>query len=52
MKVGELVRHMRSESGMLGVVVKEGNNELLVAWNDGRTSWCVYSIVEALNESR
>ena len=50
MKVGELVRHRRSESGMLGVVVREGNSKLLVAWNDGRISWCVYSMVEEVNE--
>ena len=52
MNVGDLVRHKRSESGMLGVVVKEGINESLVAWNDGRTSWCIHSIMEAVNESR
>ena len=52
MQVGDLVRHRRSESGMLGVVVREGDSKLFVAWNDGRTSWCVYSMVEAVNESR
>ena len=52
MKVGELVRHRRSESGMLGIMIKEGDNKLLVAWSDGRISWCVHSIVEAVNESR
>ena len=52
MKVGDLVRHRRSESGMLGVVVREGDSKLLVAWNDGRISWCVYSVVEAINEGR
>ena len=51
MKVGDLVRHRRSESGMLGVVVKEGDSKLLVAWSDGRTSWTVLSMVEAINES-
>ena len=50
MQVGELVRHRRSESGMLGVVLKEGHNKLFVAWNDGRISWCVYSMVEVANE--
>ena len=50
MQGGELVRHRRSESGMLGVVVREGHSKLLVAWNDGRISWCVYSMVEAVNE--
>ena len=50
MKVGELVRHRRSESGMLGVVVREGDSKLFVAWSDGRISWCVRSMVEAVNE--
>ena len=52
MKVGDLVRHRRSESGMLGIVLKEGHNKLFVAWGDGRISWCVRSMVEVANESR
>jgi hypothetical protein len=51
MQVGELVRHRHSESGMLGVVVKSGYNKLLVAWSDGRTSWCIRSVVGVVNES-
>ena len=50
MKIGDLVRHRRSESGMLGVVVREGDSKLFVAWSDGRISWCVLSMVEAVNE--
>ena len=50
MKAGDLVRHKHSESGMLGVVVRKGHNKLLVAWSDGRTRWCVHSVVEAVNE--
>ena len=50
MKVGELVRHRRSESGMLGVVLRKGDSKLFVAWNDGRISWCIHSMVEAVNE--
>ena len=50
MKAGDLVRHRLSESGLLGVIVKVGGSKLLVAWNGGRTSWCVLSMVEALNE--
>ena len=49
MQVGELVRHRRSESGMLGVVVREGDSKLFVAWSDGRISWCIRSMVEAVN---
>ena len=52
MKVGELVRHRRSESGMLGVVLRKGDSKLFVAWNDGRISWCIHSMVEAVNEGR
>ena len=52
MKIGDLVRHRRSESGMLGVVVREGDSKLFVAWSDGRISWCIRSMVEAVNESR
>ena len=52
MKIGDLVRHRRSESGMLGIVVKEGDSKLFVPWSDGRISWCVRSMVEAVNEGR
>ncbi len=52
MKVGDLVSHRHSESGMLGVLLKNGDSKLLVAWNDGRIRWCVRSVVEAVNESR
>lgn len=51
MKVGDLVRHRRSESGMIGVVVRGGDSKLFVAWNDGRISWCVRSVLEVVNES-
>ena len=50
MKVGDLVRLRRSESGMLGVVLRKGDSKLFVAWNDGRISWCIHSMVEAVNE--
>ena len=52
MKAGDLVRHRRSESGMLGVVLRKGDSKLFVAWNDGRISWCIHSMVEAVNEGR
>ena len=52
MKIGDLVRHRRSESGMLGIVLKEGDSKLFVAWNDGRISWCIRSMVEVANEGR
>ena len=53
MKVGDLIRHRRSESGMLGVAIKKGaSDKWLVSWNDGRISWCIRSLVETVNESR
>ena len=50
MKIGDLVRYRQSESGMIGIVLKEGHNKLFVAWNDGRISWCIHSMVEVVNE--
>jgi len=53
MKVGNLVRHRLSESGMLGIVVKKGaSDKWLISWNDGRISWAVRSLFEAVDESR
>ena len=53
MKVGDLVRHRLSESGMLGVVIKKGaSDKWLVSWSDGRNSWTVRSLFEAVDESR
>ena len=50
LKVGNLVRHRLSESGMLGVVVKKGaGDKWLVSWNDGRNSWTVRTLVEAVD---
>ncbi len=51
MNVGSLVRHRFSESGMLGLVIKEGAGEKwLISWNDGRNSWTVRSLFEVVNE--
>ncbi len=51
MIAGNLVRHRFSESGMLGIVVKKGVGEKwLISWNDGRISWTVRSLFEAVNE--
>ena len=53
MQVGDLVRHRRSESGMLGIVVKKGiDDKWLISWNDGRNSWTVRSLFEVVDESR
>ena len=53
MQVGDLVRHRISESGMLGVVIRKGaSDKWLVSWNDGRISWTVRSLFEAVDEGR
>ena len=52
MKVGELVRHRRSESGMLGIVAKRGYGKCFIAWLDGWSSWCIFSMLEVVNEGR
>ena len=50
MQAGDLVRHRRSESGMLGVIAKRGYDKCFVAWLSGRSSWCVFSILEVVND--
>lgn len=51
MKVGSLVRHRFSESGMLGIVIKKGvSDKWYISWNDGRNSWTVRSLFEAVDE--
>jgi hypothetical protein len=53
MKAGDLVRHRRSESGMLGLVIKKGvGDKWFISWNDGRNSWTVRSLFEVVNEGR
>ena len=41
MKVGDLVKNLSSESGMLGIVVSfDRILKPVVRWMDGRLSWC------------
>jgi hypothetical protein len=52
MKVGNLVRHRFSESGMLGIVIKKGvGDKWFISWGDGRVSWTVRTLFEAVDES-
>jgi len=61
-KVGDLVRNLNSESGLLGIVVDwtdtkwpdntQNKNHPVVAWLDGRTTWIMANRVEIINESR
>ncbi len=50
MQIGDLVRHRHSESGRLGIMVKRGYGKCFIAWFDGYSSWCVFSMVEVVNE--
>ena len=59
MQVGDLVRNLNSESGLMGIIVGwENINRVsntiapMVAWQDGRVSWIVAHRVEAISASR
>ena len=62
MQVGDLVRNLNSESGLLGIVVDwtdtkwpdntQNVNHPVVHWNDGRTSWIMADRLEVINEDR
>lgn len=51
MKVGDLVRHKLSESGMTGIIVKIEGIEWkipIVLWSDGRCDECVTTLFEVI----
>ena len=53
MKVGSLVRHRLSESGILGIIIKERvGDKWLISWVNGRVSWTVRTLFEAVDEGR
>ena len=55
MKIGDLVKNLNSESGMLGIIVglhHASLNGITVAWNDGRVSPILKRLVKVMNESR
>ena len=62
MQVGDLVRNLNSESGLLGIVVDwtdtkwpdntQDVNHPVILWSAGRTTWIMAHFVEVLNESR
>ena len=56
MKIGDLVKNLNSESGMLGIILRTSHarlpNGITVAWNDGRTSAVLKRMVKVINESR
>jgi len=51
-KVGDLVRSLKSEGGMLGIIVgwHRHNREArpIVRWNDGRISWVMPHLVKVM----
>ncbi len=52
MKVGDLVRNLSSESGLLGVIVNfRARHVPVVCWQDGRTGWIVRSKIKIIKES-
>ena len=52
MKVGDLVRSLKSESGMLGIIVgwhrATPSPCPIVRWNDGRTSWVMLHLIKVI----
>ena len=56
MRVGDLVRNLNSECGLLGIVVGWENIDRslgtivpMVRWNDGRTSWVMPHLVTVIS---
>ena len=57
MKVGDLVRNLNSEGGLLGIIVGwqlnyYGLSDPVVFWKDGRKSWIRVDRVEVVCEGR
>lgn len=62
MQVGDLVKNLNSESGLVGVVVDwtdnkwpdntQNSNHPVVLWSDGRISWIMERLVEVVSASR
>lgn len=59
MQVGDLIKNLNSESGLMGIIVgwetinRASNNIApMVAWQDGRVSWIMMHRVAVINASR
>ncbi len=62
MKIGDLVKNLKSDRGMLGLIVDwtdnrwpenfQVTNHPIVLWLDGCTTWIEAQHVEVVNESR
>jgi len=52
MKIGDLVRNLNSESGMLGIIVGWHRAtpcpSPIVHWSDGRTNWVMPHLVKVV----
>tara|TARA_Y100000592_G_scaffold90988_1_gene150384 strand:+ start:39 stop:227 length:189 start_codon:yes stop_codon:yes gene_type:complete len=62
MKVGDLVKNLKSKRGLSGIIVdwtdnmwpnnNQGANHPVVLWSDGHTTWIQAEFVEVASESR
>jgi hypothetical protein len=51
-KAGDLVRHKRSERGMMGIIVEiHVNKTPIVMWDDGRCGKCIPAYLEVINDN-
>jgi len=54
MKIGDLVRNLNSESGLLGIVVGwknfngEAQRQPIVSWADSRVNWIMRNMMEVI----
>ena len=58
MKVGDLVRHIYSERGMVGIIVEikswahTESKTPVVLWDDGRIAKIQWGLIEVVSEGR
>ena len=58
MKVGDLVRHIYSERGMMGIIVEikswahTESKTPFILWDDGTIRKIQWGLIEVVNESR
>ncbi len=48
MKIGDLVKNLNSEMGMLGIIVDWHDNNPVVQWSDGRCNWITLNRTEVI----
>ncbi len=62
MKAGDMVKNIKSERGLLGLIVdwsdnlwpnnNQGTKHPVILWSDGHKTWIEARHVEVINESR